>query len=84
MRTFHLVPAVIAAPRYQIDLLPVGLPNISGKKPARYFVERETPRVSKAISPDFSSRSIDAHEWIAGWNSVRRAAVYIDSKYLSE
>src|SRR4029077_5210754 len=57
MESFHDVPAVVltagAHRRLKVDLFVQVLADIADEKIARLAIEREAPRISQAVSPDF-------------------------------
>ena len=61
-RPLHDLPAVVAAPeavrRLAVDLLDVGLADVSDPEVAAGAVERETPRVAETPRPDLVPRAV--------------------------
>src|SRR5262245_11094067 len=64
MRPFHHAPAVVGALKRQLDHFPNVLAYVADPGLTGFRIERESPWIAKAVSPDLGERAWGIHKWI--------------------
>ena len=84
MKTLHDVPAVIEPFLNDVHFFPGILPHIPSEQPFRGAIEREFPRVTQSVDPDFAFGIRVADKRIIRRNHIGRAGIDVNSQNFSQ